>query len=1032
MQCTGCGTALPGGARFCPACGNPSPPGDHAPAAPAETRKVVTVVFCDLVGSTALSGRLDPEILRHVTLRYFTLMRQRIEEYGGTVEKFIGDAVMAVFGVPTLHEDDARRAAAAALGMLDALDGYNQELAATYGVRLDVRIGVNTGEVVATTDASVRQALVSGEVVNVAARLEQHAPAGSVLIGAATREAAGGSVVVEPTGPLRLKGKDGETTAYRLLAVRPDDPELVRRFDVPFIGREAELAALRGITDRVAREAAARVALISGEAGIGKTRLVRQWLGGPGGGPDARHGSGRCHPFRHRGSLSPLADALRQLLDRPDVRRTVTSSPEAAPALPVLDRGLLADGMPAPSLGDACAAVVRVLRAAARDGTRVLVLDDCQWADPALPDVVDRIAAALSDSPVLFVCAGRPELLEKRWGGPGESPDRVVVPPLTPHQSTLLAARLGASAPVDPGAAGRAVERAEGNPFVLEQLLAVIAENGAGARLPLTVHALLTARIDALPRATRGTLDRAAVAGRDFDAATLAELAARSDDPAAVVPEALEALTRRRLVEPLPGRAGAHRFTSALVHEVTYGAVPKLVRSATHELLARVLEERGAGDAVTGGHLERAHRLRAGLGLSDEHAEAVRRSAARRLTAAGDTALARADLSWAADLLRRATELARPEEEPWAVGAERLGEALALLGRTAEAADLLRRALRAAERARDDRTAAHARMQLAALEPGTDMAAAAAAAREAMPVFRARTDDLGLARAHLRLAQERQVLGLHGTARDLLAVSLRHAERAGAERERAMALGATGVSLWLGPEPAEQGIAQCSALLAGQGPDRGSVRLTLNCPLAVLLALRCRFDEARACLDTARGLARDLGYAESELFLPIFAAEVEALAGRYEAAERLLRRAVGACRRAGDSALLARASRALARVLLERGRPDEARRFAEGTGPAPAPSEAADLAGIRARLAAGGDREAALSAARRAEAEARRTDSPVVRAVAALDLAETHLLLSAPDRAARAARVARRHFTAKGHLPGVGVVRELLREGRPA
>ncbi len=527
MQCTGCDAALPGGARFCPACGTASPPGEHARAAPAETRKVVTVVFCDLVGSTALSGRLDPEILRHVTLRYFTLMRQRIEEYGGTVEKFIGDAVMAVFGVPVLHEDDARRAAAAALGMLDALDGYNQELAATYGVRLDVRIGVNTGEVVATTDASVRQALVSGEVVNVAARLEQHAPAGAVLIGAATQEAAGGSVVVEPTGPLRLKGTDGETIAYRLLAVRPDDPELVRRFDVPFIGREAELAALRGIADRVTREAAARVALISGEAGIGKTRLVRRWLGGPGG-PDARHGAGRCHPFRHRGSLSPLADALRQLLDRPAVRRAVTSSPEAAPALPVLDHGLLADGMPAPSLGDACAAVVRVLRAAARDGTPVLVLDDCQWADAALPDVVDRIAAALSDSPVLFVCAGRPELLEKRWGGPGESPDRVVVPPLAPHQSTLLAARLGASAPVDPGAAARAVERAEGNPFVLEQLLAVIAENGAGARLPLTVHALLTARIDALPRAARGTLDRAAVVGRDFDAATLAELAARS------------------------------------------------------------------------------------------------------------------------------------------------------------------------------------------------------------------------------------------------------------------------------------------------------------------------------------------------------------------------------------------------------------------------------------------------------------------------------------------------------------------------
>lgn len=1030
MKCATCDATPPDGARFCPACGSPcAPPGP----APTETRKTVTVVFCDLVGSTALSGRLDPEILRSVVLRYFELMRRQIEAHGGTVEKFIGDAVMAVFGVPVTHEDDARRAAAAALEMCQALTELNDDLLGTVGVRLDVRIGVNTGEVVATTDAAVRQALVSGEVVNVAARLQQHAAAGQILIGPDTRQAAGAALLVEPAGPLELKGVSGPVRAWRLLAVRPDDPEVVRRFDVPFTGREDELARLRALTAGPAGEPSARLAVVSGDAGIGKTRLVRQWLDGPDG-PGVRWGAGRCRAHHDQATLAPLAAALRHLLSDPAAGAALRGEP-AARALGRLRRGFLPDGAALPTLGDTCAAITEVLRELAAERPVVLVLDDCQWADPALLDVADRLVAGLPHSAVLIVCVARPDAAELRpqWA-PRARPDlfRLTVPALTGEQCRVLAAHLAdvsAHATV-----AQAVERAEGNPFVLEQLVAVLGESGPADGLPLTLRALLAARIDALPPAERTTLDRASVLGRDFDEHTLGALDTTGTGAVPVRPEtraALAALARRRLVEPVSGdgaATGRHRFRSLLVHEVTYHAVPKRQRSRLHELLAARLRAEGADDAVVGGHLERAHRHRADLGLRDRHADDLRLRAARHLTAAGRTALSRADLPWSRDLLRRALDLTDPAEEEWTAAAWRLGETLLLLGEPAQGGDLLRAVL---ARPAGTPAAAHARLHLAALRPGAGMAAPAREARAAIAVFEAAGDDLGLARAHLRIAQRQQFLGRHRAAERLLERSVHHARRADAEPERAMALGATGISLWLGPVPATAGIARCAGLLTTHGTDRGIVRLTLNCPLAVLHALRGRFDEARACLAEAEDVARALDYAETAVVLPVFTAQVEVLAGHHGRASRLLEQAVATCREIGDIPMLAGACRDLARVLLHTGERDRARLLAEERQAAGAPpSEAADLDGVRARIAAAdGHRAAAVSLADGAVAAAGRTESPVVQAIAALDRAEVHRLLGEPEPAARSAAAARSLFARKGHRVGVGWADAFLAAG---
>jgi class 3 adenylate cyclase/tetratricopeptide (TPR) repeat protein len=1079
VLCADCATALPAGARFCHACGTRQQDGTPAPVGtPAETRKVVTVVFCDLVGSTALSGRLDSEILRAVTLRYFAVMRERLEACGGTVEKFIGDAVMAVFGVPQMHEDDALRALTAATGMLAALDAYNVELSASHGIRLTVRIGVNTGEVVAGSDSSVRQALVSGEVVNIAARLEQHAPPGTVLIGPQTRLAVGAAAVVEPTAPLDLKGLAEPMTAYRLLRLGDDDPELLRRFDVPFIGRERELALLDAVLARVSGRSAAALVLLDGDAGIGKTRLLREWTAASGRAGAVADG-GRCHSYRDRGSLAPLADAVRAVLTAEGAAQAVAADPDAAGALAALAGGMLHDGTPRPSLAEATASSAAVLRALARERTVVLTLDDCQWADPTLWEAVGRLHAALHDSPVLLVCAGRPELgsafgaavaatraespgasarsgLPSAAGGNAETmPVRLTVPTLGPDESALMAAELSGEVAVH--AADSAVARAEGNPFLLEQLLAAAADAStaggdiaAGAPLPVTVQALLATRVDALPASERALLDQAAVLGREFDRRVLDRLgpgpadAAPAPAPSGGPPSGplLTALAQRRLVERVSGTdrqppgaadlAATHRFGAALVHQVAYEGAPKLFRSDLHARVADLLAADGAPDAVVGGHLERAHGLRTGLGLADDRAGQLRVRAADRLLAAGRAALSHGDLSWAEDLLSRAGTLSLPGGSAWTEATARLGETLLLRGSVERGEGLLHAAAEAADRNGDRLAAAHVGLTLAALGSGGGVDAAAEAARAALPVFEAAGDDSGQARALLRLAQQEQAAGRHSAALGRLEGSLAAAVRAEAEPERAMVLGAVGVSLWLGPLPATAGTAAGIRLLAEHGPGRRVVRLTLNCPLAVLHALGGRPEPARACLAEAERMAAELGYLEAQLFLPVFIAQVDVLAGRpTEARDRLLD-AVAAVRPLGETSLLASASRELARVLLDLGDTDGAREAMRSAGTDPAPAELADRLGLSARLAAlDGAASRALADAGRAVDAARRTDSPPTAATAALDLAETLHTVGDRRGAVLAARQAVSVFAAKGHTVGVARASDVVHREPP-
>jgi class 3 adenylate cyclase len=384
--CASCGRESPEGFRFCGACG-----AELAAARSREVRKTVTVLFADVTGSTALGERLDPEAVRRVMSRYFDEARAVLERYGGTVEKFIGDAVMAVFGVPTLHEDDARRAVGAAAAMRERLSSLNAELERDFGVRLDVRIGVNTGEVV-TDEAASGERLVTGDAVNVAARLEAAAEPGEILLGDETRRLAGDVVETDALPPLELKGKAVPVGAHRL--VRVDGAQPLGRPDAPLVGRREELARLRAAMGAALTERRCRLVTLLGPPGIGKSRLARELAADVG--DEATALTGRCLPYGEGITYW----ALREIF-------------AAAGAEAELDAALAAD---APE--EVAWAVRKALERRARRRPLLLVIEDVHWAEPTLLDLLEHLLDWTRDAPCLLLCPARPELLDARpaWG----------------------------------------------------------------------------------------------------------------------------------------------------------------------------------------------------------------------------------------------------------------------------------------------------------------------------------------------------------------------------------------------------------------------------------------------------------------------------------------------------------------------------------------------------------------------------------------------------------------------------------------
>jgi len=1041
VGCLSCHAELPAGARFCPSCGD-----KIAPERVLETRKTVTVIFCDLVGSTALSTRLDPEALRALMLRYFALMRDCLEHHGGVVEKYIGDAVMAVFGVPVIHEDDALRAVRAAVQMRAALDGFNREVGQDLGVILAVRIGVNTGPVVAAAYPGAAEVIVSGETVNLAARLEQHAAPGEILLGPLTCQAVQGMVDYQLAAPAVMKGIAAPVTPGRLVAVA-EASRPVRRSDLAMVNRQAELAALRGAYDDAVRDRGCRLVTLHGDPGIGKSRLAGEfaaWAREAG----AMIAEGRCLGYGTGGSLHALAEAIRDLLAgwtrpaaTPGGQGDHGVGADLAEALAMLEAGLLADGSPGLVPGETAWAVGRVLEEVGRDRPLVLILDDMHWADPALLATISSLAGRLSLVAAVVLCLVRPEFVAEHDGWDGALPNASseLVGPLGDDDCYLLVGEIDEVMAHESELAVRAVSRAEGNPLYLEQLVTVITGDSAQA-IPVGINGLIAYRLDLLAPGEREVLGLAAVAGREF---TVSDIAAAADGDLGLEPgRALAALAQRRLIRAAGGTGQlrtietngvaeplSYRFESALVHEVAYESLPKGWRADSHQRLAAALAAQDGDAEIIGSHWERAWLLRRELGLPEAAWREPADLAVTALRAAGARALAGGDARHAAGLLGRALSIC-PGGDPRGPGLMlQAGEAELMTGEIDAGRRLLEDAREGARGQGDAVIAAHVDLQLAYLSAAGQFAASLQAARRTLPVFEAAGDDLGITRAWLRIGVVEQSRGRHASAASAFGRALERTARLDAELEHATVLGALAVSLWQGPRRAAEAITRCRSLLGEHAAGRRAVRAALICPLAMLVGMTGEHDEAADLLADAEHIVGDLGNAHALAVLPIFAATASSLAGDLTGAEARLRRAHAACLQIRDPQLAETASRDLARVRLLQGCDDEAAELAAGPVPDDVPAAVVERSGVLARVfARRGDGGEARRLSSLALAVARRTDSPVTHATACLDAAVALAVLGDTDAARPLARRAARSFAGKGHLVGVGWAHEVLGE----
>lgn len=646
-ECQNCGRENADDARFCSACGT-----EFAVGPSREQRKVVTVLFCDLVGSTALGESTDPEALRARMRRYFEDLRVILERHGGSVEKFVGDAVMAVFGIPAAHEDDALRAVRAASEMRDAIAAHG----------LEARIGINTGEVVVGGHG---ETLVTGDAVNVAARLEQAAGSGEILVGSETRLLVRDAVRAEAVEPLALKGKSEPVEAYRLVEVLGDAAPLARHMDTPLVGRESERDRLWRDFEDAAEKRTCRLFTLLGPAGIGKSRLVADFVERVGATADVLRG--RCLSYGEGITYWPLVEMLIAIGVEPD--SVIGISPH-----------------------DTQLAFRRLLETRAADRPQVVVIDDLQWAEPVFVDLVEHVADLSRDAPIFLLCIARTELLDARpgWGGGKLNATSLLLEPLGADECAELMTRLGDDGSLDDELRERITVASAGNPLYVEEMLAMVREHGGGDHIavPPTIQALLQARIDSLDGDVRVVMERGAVEGEVFHRGAVAEL---SPGPVRDGMEThLATLVRKELIRSAPPtfpEDEGFRFRHLLIRDAAYESLPKATRAELHERFADWLSTHDLveRDEIVGYHLEQAYRYRVELDPGDAALPALAARASEHLASAGRGALDRADFNAGVVLLRRAASLPGDNERRLAV----LPELASALGETGEADDAL-------------------------------------------------------------------------------------------------------------------------------------------------------------------------------------------------------------------------------------------------------------------------------------------------------------------------------------------------------
>jgi class 3 adenylate cyclase len=1021
---------------------------------------VVTVLFADVVGSTTAGERHDPEAYQRVLNTHFDLLQVITERHGGVVEKFIGDAMMAVFGLPRVHEDDALRAVRAAAEMRADIARLTDERPGR--LNLSWRIGINTGEVL--VGGSAGRALATGDTVNVAARLEQAASPGEILVGSGTHALVRDAVDAEPVHGLTLKGKSGHVAAHRILDVHQHADGRLRRFDLPFVGRRDERAQLGWVLDRIPRSSGPQLVTVVGDAGIGKTRLVASVVQDL----PVRVLRGRCRAYGQGVPWWPLAEAFADAAgmevgtdDAATVRRKLGQLPASAPPDDLVATVAVAVGLSDTGFErDATSALREYLSDVAGDAGVVLVLDELHNAQDELLDALEILVRS-RDLRLVLITMARPELLERRqtWSGGALNALTLLLEPLVDDEiATLAELRLGG--PLHPATRDQLVTSAGGNPLFLEELVAMLLEDGtlqlvegvwqrSGNQdriIPASIQALLGARVDALDRPERAVLGRAAVIGLTVPYDALHSLT----DEAERLPldECLNALIDRDLLRP---SRGAYTFRHPFVREAVYQALPRRIRADLHERHARWLMTRTGGpqiDELAATHLERALEERALLDPDDAGLGVLRAITGDWLVAVGDRALHRGDMAAAARLLARAVAKL-DDDDPRRVTAQAdRGRALYELGDFKAGAAEVDQACNAALRIGDD--ILYADTRLTAVNLRSNMALdgwveeASAVAEDVIGVFSRKGDVRGLARAWALRAETHFLAAQFAASEAAVVQATTFADQADDESERRRLCCYRVILLPVGRRTVTEGLAACRQALDQYAGDR-TVEARVLQVQALLLAMHGATDDARAALSAATQGFEELNQAYWLAFGNLVAGRIELLDDRASAAEIALRKAMASYTEMGDRGYAALVAAELA-ARVPGGQLDD---LTDLVTQARADAADDDLeAQVWLRLASArlsevrGDHDAAVADAQQAATLAATSDGPVLQADALLGLAEhaaaawrasdaSTARSSHRATALDAARAAAERYAAKEHLVGRDRADRLLGELNP-
>ena len=1059
MQCPKCGEQNSETARFCQACGNPLAPPEPEPEQPVESRKTVSLVFCDLTGSTALGDKMDPESLRRVITRYFNDMKQVLVRHGGTVEKFIGDAVMAAFGVPNVHEDDALRAVRAAVEMQQTIDDMNLDLELEWGVGLKARIGVNTGEVIAG-DASEGHGFVSGDPVNVAARLEQTAPPGEILIGVDTYRLVRDAVEVEEVEPLELKGKPEPVPAYKVTGVIPHALGVSRNLEAPLIGRDRELRLVTEAFDKAHTQGSCELVTLFGAAGAGKSRVTAEFISTIEG--EVNVLQGRCLPYGEGITYFPIAEAIKGAAGISDADPASKAQQKLADQLPEGEEGdlvrqrlsaLIGLTEETPDTQELFWAVRKFLEVLGRKTTLIITLDDMHWAEPTLLDLVEYLAGFSQGVPMLILCLARKDLLDTRptWGQGATS---IMLDPLKPDEVHQLIANLVGGGEGFPDGVKRAiVTAAEGNPLYVEEILKMLIDDRVLTRedghwtlegelsdvsIPPTIHALVAARLDRLGANEQAVTQRASVIGKTFWWGAVSQLTPESQR--ARVGHHLQTLSRKELVVPdVSTFAGedAFRFAHIMIRDAAYQGMSKETRGELHEqfaqwLLDRVGDREREYEEILGYHFEQAYKLRDELGKSDEKTEQLAKEAVDRLSGAGRRAFGRSDMPAASNLLGRAARLLPIRDERRADLTLLWIDALVELGELTQAQELVEQMQKVGKATKQQRIEARADLDMALIRSYTDVEGwrdhARSEVERLIPIFEAHDDHTGLARAHFLVAQAFWDEYKMGDAEKSLQEALTHS-RAGEEKshDEAKILSALTAILFWGPTSAEKAVEVAEGIIEESGGNR-FVQATSQLRTGGLKAMVGDFDEARELIATARAQFEELGQSFPLARSSHEAGMVELFAGDPAAAEKELRAGMAALEAMGEKAFLSSSAAMLARALNDQERYadalDASKASEESAGDDP--SMKAEWGPARAvAMVHEGDPEGAEKMARDALEMAAEPEDVLIRGYALQCLAEVLIEAGKKDDAKPFLDEALTLYEGKGVVPLVEQVKKL-------